>query len=200
MSALPRIYLAYQQLVFPACARKEYLSTYVKATPNDDILDLGCGPGTFLPYLDYKNYLGVDLDPDSILYAQEKYKSRQNTHFIIAPAQSFKLPDVYSETRFDIALSNGLIHHLDDSTAIEMLEKAKKSLTDSGRFVSFDPVFVNNQHWLSRFVTRCDRGRFVRTPNQYKIIASQVFKDVTVSIEKNYLRFPYDLIIMSCKN
>jgi cyclopropane fatty-acyl-phospholipid synthase-like methyltransferase len=100
---------------------------------------------------------------------------------------------------FDIVLAIGIFHHLTDKEAIEMFELADTLLKPDGRFITFDGVYTPGQGFFTRFFLSNDRGKYVRTEDQYRAIAQKYFTDIHVSIRDDLLRLPYTHIIMECK-
>jgi hypothetical protein len=43
-----------------------------------------------------------------------------------------------------------------------------------------------------------DRGRYVRTKEEYLALASQIFKNIKAYLHHGLLRIPYTIIIMEC--
>jgi hypothetical protein len=93
-------------------------------------------------------------------------------------------------------MANGVIHHLSDETASEMLNLACHALSLSGRFVTIDGVYFAGQSWLSSLVASLDRGCFVRTKDAYLALVQPYFKNVEVTIYNGMIRIPYSHVVL----
>jgi SAM-dependent methyltransferase len=99
---------------------------------------------------------------------------------------------------FDRVLAKGVLHHLNDDEAIQLFELARSALKHGGRLITFDGCYVKGQPWLTRLILSKDRGKYVRTKDEYLSLASNLFKDIQVSIHHDLIRIPYTHIIMDC--
>ncbi|HEV2350106.1 MAG TPA: class I SAM-dependent methyltransferase [Terriglobia bacterium] len=104
----------------------------LRREPGVRTLDLGCGPGTFSDLFARGSYVGVDLNPRYIAYAQRKCQGE----FILGDAREVNLP----ERRFDQILVFGLLHHLPDSDARQVLAKVQRLLAPSGRALIIEDI------------------------------------------------------------
>jgi SAM-dependent methyltransferase len=193
--ALPAIYRMFRKVVADEASRRAYIRDYLRSRPGDRMLDIGCGPGDPLEHLPDVAYVGIDLSPRYIEAAQGRFGSRGR--FVCKPVEEMVLEEPAS---FDIVMANGVVHHLDDSSALVLYAQARRALKPTGRFVSFDGAFVEGQSPLARLFLRNDRGKFVRAPETYAALASQVFPDVKVSVRHDLLRIPYTHALLACSN
>ena len=72
----PQIYAGLLRLLARKGTRHVIAEEYIRAQPGDHIVDVGCGPGTMLPYLGAVNYTGFDLNQAYIEWAQKAYRGR----------------------------------------------------------------------------------------------------------------------------
>jgi len=139
------------------------------AGPDARILDIGCGGGDALRYLArFASYHGFDTDDVAISFARQRPESgRPNVHFATA---------LVSSTDFEVirpthVMMNGLLHHLDDESAVELLKMC--AATDSvQRVVTNDTVYLPGE-LLNNIMARLDRGRFVRDIEGYRDLVSR---------------------------
>ncbi len=101
------------------------------------ILELGCGPGTFLSMLkpEYSYALGLDIDENQILYANRKYR-RKNL--------DFKLIDITKdlpEGKFDKVIISEVLEHLPFHASQVMLCKVKEILNEGGEVLITTPNY-----------------------------------------------------------
>jgi SAM-dependent methyltransferase len=175
--------------------RKIYSRDYVRPRTRDRVLDLGCGPGDILDYLPDVDYVGIDLSSEYIEAAQNRFGSRGR--FISKPVEEFVVEEPSS---FDIVMANGVVHHLDDSFALSVYGLARTALKPGGRFVSIDPALVRGQSLVARILVNSDRGRYVRSPEGYTALASQVFRGTKVSVRHDLLRIPFTHTLLECSD
>jgi trans-aconitate methyltransferase len=61
------------------------------------VLDIGCGHGDFKTFLDRRferfRYIGIDLMPEFVALARERYAGRPDTHFFHSDFASAELPE-----------------------------------------------------------------------------------------------------------
>jgi SAM-dependent methyltransferase len=158
-------------------------------------LDIGCGPGDVLEYLPDVDYLGLDLSPKYVESARIRFGSRGR--FLCRSVEEMVIEEPAS---FDIVMANGVVHHLDDASAMRLYRMAHAALKPAGRFVALDPAFAEGQSALARFLVKNDRGEFVRTSEAYASLASRVFPEVKVSVRHDLLRVPYTHAVLECSN
>jgi SAM-dependent methyltransferase len=187
----------YQFTVFPAEKRKLFVEKYVQSEPHAKVLDLGCGPGIYVPFLKFSEYLGVDIDGAAIDVARGKFGKDPTVSFYVGSADEIRHTDVVQRgAPYDIVFAHGLMHHLTDDSAREMLLSASELLKTDGKFIGVDPCFFGAQHPVSQFVTKMDRGRFVRKASNHLALVSEVFGQIKSYRDTSMLIFPFDLMIV----
>ncbi len=189
----PWIYNAFQNMMGARSVRRSFSETYIRSWPGCRLLDIGCGTASILEFLpEGIDYRGYDIDTDYIAAAREKFGKRGQ--FACRLLEEF---EVRTMTPFDIVISIGLLHHLDDDAARNILHLAGIALNPGGRFVSLDPVFAAGQNPLARFIIRQDRGRNVRDGEGYSALARREFHLVTGAVHHRTW-MPYTHWIMEC--
>lgn len=191
--AFPAAYRLFGRVVGGDGSRTSFVRDHLKPRPGDRILDLGCGPGSLLPYLPACDYVGVDLDPSYIAAAKARFPDRGS--FRCEAAETVAEVEAGS---FDLVVASGLLHHLTDEQAVATMGVARRALRPGGRFVSLDGCFVPGQHWFARWMLRRDRGEYVRDLPAYRALADRVFPTVTEAVRHDLLRVPYTLLILDC--
>ena len=169
------------------------VNEYVRPEAGDHVLDIGCGPGSIIPYLPRVEYTGFDVSQKYIEAAQASFGDRAT--FICERVSTYPLTR-YSY--FDVVLAIGVLHHLDDEEASRLFHLAYAALKPGGRLVTLDGCVLENQTRAARFFVSRDRGQHMRTREGYLQIASPVFSNITVSIRHDLLRIPYTLVILEC--
>ena len=171
-----------------------YVAEYVKPRRNDKIIDIGCGPGDMLSHLPDVDYLGLDISPEYIESARQRFGARGR----------FLCGDVGVATiegergQFDLVLATGVLHHLDDTRASTLFGLARMALKPGGRLITYDGCYVSDQSKLARWILSKDRGKFVRTPDEYVRLAAAQFPAIETHVRHDLLRIPYTHLIMYC--
>jgi SAM-dependent methyltransferase len=190
---LPAAYFVLQKALARGDAERVFTERYVRARPDDRVIDVGCGPGRMLDYLGDVRYTGIDLDPGYIESARRRYGSR--SEFICGSAEE-AVTRLSGEA--DIVLGKALLHHLDDSQAQAFLRAAAAILKPAGRLVTIDPVRLPSQRPFARLLVALDRGKNVRTREQYIELVTQSFAKIEGYLHGDFLRVPYDHWVMVC--
>lgn len=173
----PMVYDFVQGLMGAAKFRDLFASDYIRGSDGDRVLDLGCGTAEILSHLPDVEYIGYDISVAYIEAARRRFGNRAVFNSSILNAQQAEeLPS------FDIVLALGVLHHLDDEVAANLVETAHVALKPGGRFVTFDPVFAPGQSLMAKFLISKDRGQNVRTQEEYENLAKCRFDNVKTSI------------------
>lgn len=168
----PQVYVAFQRLVGGAKMREICLEM-LDPKPGERILDVGCGPAYYLSDLPKVEYYGFDTAQRYIEHARARFGDRA-TFF----AEEYTRDHATRLGKFDGILLMGLLHHLDDATAHELLSVAADSLRPGGRVIALDTTVHAGQSWLENKFALGDRGEFVRTPEQFTALGQAHFSNV----------------------
>jgi SAM-dependent methyltransferase len=130
--------------------------------PDAVILDVGCGTGSALRYLDaFESYVGIDTDPIAVGHARSRYESSKASF-----SAQICTPDDVRRVAPTHAVLAGVLHHLSDDEAANLL----KSLRESPRLervLTADIVFLPG-HPLGNLLASIDRGEFCRDERGYR--------------------------------
>jgi SAM-dependent methyltransferase len=190
----PRLYALTQRAFGAVRARRLFVSRFVRPQAGERILDIGCGTGDILDFLPDVDYVGVDLSADYIRAATERYGHRGR--FLVADVIA---ADLSGEDPFDVVLSTGVVHHLDDSRAERLFGMSAALLKDDGRLLSWDGAFVDGQPRVARWLLERDRGEHVRTPDRYVALASASFAEVEPHLVTDFLHVPYTHCVLDAR-
>ncbi len=134
--------------------KSEHMHRYVMSMDfiNDKIvLDIACGEGygSFMVSSRAKNVHGVDIDSDTINYAQSKYK-KSNLNFVIGDITNL----VFEDDTFDVIICFETIEHVVDyeKSLMELKRVLKKDgiliMSTPNKYVYSDSRnFKNNYHF-----------------------------------------------------
>ena len=189
---LPWAYQMWGSVVGSDGYRKTLAKEHIRARPSDRILDVGCGPGSMVPYLPRSEYVGFDANPDYIQQARQRFPE---AHFTCDRVNEYNLPQ---SEYFDIVIALGILHHLEDKEAVQLFRMARRTLKPQGRLITLDGVWVAGQSRFARFLLSRDRGRFVRRAEQYVALASTSFSTVNSTVRHDMLRIPYSHLVLEC--
>jgi SAM-dependent methyltransferase len=166
---------------------------YVHPKPGNRILDIGCGPGNMVPFLPDCRYLGVDMNPKYIERAQARFG--EQAEFSCERVSEHNVQDMGG---FDIVLALGLLHHLDDSEADDLFRLGYAALKPGGRMITMDGCYLPEQSKVERYLLDSDRGRFVRSEEEYLKLAQRRFSRVVPHLKPGLLRIPYTHLFLEC--
>jgi SAM-dependent methyltransferase len=171
-----------------------YLAEYAKPVAGEKVLDIGCGPADILSYLPEVDYTGLDISPEYIAAAKQRFGGRGRFwcgDVGLAPLER-------EQGTFTLMLATGVLHHLDDERASKLYELARLALRPNGRLITYDGCYVPEQSRIARWLLSHDRGKFVRTREAYLGLASVCFPKVEAHLRHNLLRIPYTHLITRC--
>ena len=190
--ALPQAYQLYWTLIGGSARSRILVQDYIRPRPGDRILEIGCGPGTIVPYLPPSEYVGFDANSHYIEKASKRFPKAK---FICETVSQYTLPQ---KSYFDTVLALGIVHHLDDRESVQLFRIAHEALRPGGKLVTLDGVWAGEQSRTERYLLAKDRGRFVRSESEYVKLASEVFSQIKSNIRPRLLRIPYTHIILEC--
>ena len=99
----------------------------------------------------------------------------------------------------DIVIAVSVLHHLDDEEAADCIQFAYKALKRGGRFIFHDPCWIPNQGAFSKHIMSHDRGRNIRTEQQYRQLAAKFFANVDAWVDTKPMRIPYVTVVLECE-
>lgn len=189
----PVVYEVFQTLMGAHAGREYFVSNFIKPFLGMRILDIGCGPASILAYLPDVNYWGFDISEIYIAKARKRFGLQGQ--FSCKQLESHDLPSL---PQFDVVVALGLLHHLDDSAAQNLMQLAYDALRPGGRFVTMDPCLDPSQNFIARFLVRHDRGQNVRNKDEYESLAAETFS--LLRVEAHHRTWiPYTHCFMECQ-
>ncbi len=110
---------------------RKLFGKFLPADKNAEIIDLGCGPGTIVWWLQrsgYKNAQGIDISAEQL----ESGRRLGVTNIEQGDIQEF-LQD--KKGRFDVIFARDIIEHFSKKEVFEILSLCFQSLKDNGRMI-----------------------------------------------------------------
>jgi len=195
-----RLYESFQTHILGGKQARMWLTKNLwKLESGDTVVDIGCGSATVLEYMPSDiAYYGVDISENYIKTAREKFSTRGS--FFLGTARVLIDNSSLRGTKADLVLCNGLLHHLPDDEATEVLELGKQLLKPEGRLVCLEATFLMRQTRLSRRMVSMDRGKYVRSEQEWKNLIAKAFDSYSTHVLTGLIRIPYTHIIIECFN
>jgi SAM-dependent methyltransferase len=103
---------------------------YLPADKNANILDVGCGMGHFLYFLEKegnKNYLGIDVSEENIRFCKDH-------NFNVKQCDVFDFLTQNTKP-FQVIIANDIVEHFTKEEIVRLLELIKKNLSTDGIFI-----------------------------------------------------------------
>lgn len=191
--SIPAIYRAFQRIVASEDAQVRLVRDLIGVKAGDRVLDIGCGPGDLLGRAPPIDYCGIDISQPYIDEAVKRHGP--GVRFLVRSAAS----DLSDLGRFDVAITLGVLHHLDDGEVATALASVRRALNPGGRFVALEPVYTPDQSRIAKWLIDRDRGDHVREREAYFALARRHFDDVGTTIYDNLTRIPYTHVLIECR-
>jgi len=190
----PAIYNLAQRMVGAEKARHILVRDFFPPMHGLRMLDIGCGTAEILHHLpEEMYYFGFDASEQYIAKATSLFGSRACFR-----AELVRQASVDEMPPFDVILAFGLLHHLDNVEASALFQLAYSALKPSGKVITIDPVFTDQQSSFARWIISKDRGQNIRTEKDYLKLVQAPFSQITPTIRNNMLHIPYSHMIIEC--
>lgn len=193
MLDFPNVFNLWQIISGSENAKRKIISEYVRPFKGARILDIGCGTGVALEYIveEVKDieYVGYDINSKYINFAKEKYKLKGR--FYNSRVDKFNGLTNY----FDLVMSLGVLHHLDDDESKILISSAKDSLKTDGCFILGEPVWTDQQGYFEKFLMKRDRGQNIRNEASYLRLLSEYFFRTESIVKNGMLNIPWSISV-----
>jgi 2-polyprenyl-3-methyl-5-hydroxy-6-metoxy-1,4-benzoquinol methylase len=193
----PTLYKVFIKLIEKKGKFSEFVTNVIRPFSGCKILDIGCGTGHIISYLPSTigEYVGFDMNQSYIEDAKKRWKGHENFHFFCEKVSSATITEV---EHYDIVLAIGILHHLTDNEAADLLKISHQVLKPKGVLVTWDNVYIDNQHWFAKWFISKDRGQAVRTVDGYEQLVSPYFSNIRGELVHDTLKVPYTIFNMKC--
>jgi ubiquinone/menaquinone biosynthesis C-methylase UbiE len=157
---------------------------------NKKTLDIGCGTGEHSILFDSKQYNGIDISKKYVYNAKKRHKS----NFFVMDAQNIRFPD----NSFDNILILGILHHVNDEIADNILKEAKRLSKSNTKILIMEDIPVTSKiNIIGKLMHYLDTGRYIRKIGAYEKIISKQF-----NIKKQFkiINGISDYCVFVCRN
>lgn len=158
---------------------KEIISGHLPFSPEDRVLDIGCGVGRWadeiVPKLDGGCYLGIDFSEKMLGIARERFKESTSVEFACGQLQD--LPGLAAGRTFDVILINGVLEYVSDDDMRKCLVDADSLLSDGGFIYLKEPVSTKGRTVFSGYSDRLGMEYFAiyRSMKEYTDVITDLF-------------------------
>lgn len=140
------------------------------ADGTERVLDCGCGTGIYADLFPADKYIGIDISPEYIASARRRCPNHQ-----FQALDATELP--YSDHFFDSAIVSGVLHHLDDPTALQVCAELCRVLKPGGRLLVWEDVPTRHSlNLVGKLVHQLDLGEYIRSSEAYQHLLTQHFE------------------------
>jgi len=192
----PPIYNFWQLITGAEATKRKIIKAYCKPFMKAKILEIGCGTGTILKYIDKKidvDYSGYDINPKYINFARRKYGNRGNFY-----CENVRQSSVRGEN-FDMVLAIAIFHHLDDIESKKAITMAWEKLKINGLLILSEPVWTNQQSSIEKYLMTKDRGQNIRTEEKYIELVKTKFSNISSYIVSDSHYIPWTVNIITAE-
>lgn len=157
----------------------------------NSILDIGCFAGTFLgmiPETVYKNQIGIDILPDQVKYANEKY-GNDFRHFM----SYSDLDDLegLQANFFDCITIIEVLEHLDSKQINDILSFCSQKLIPGGSLIITTPNYISLWPLLEFLLNKISKVKY-KEQHITQFTYGNIEKKISEIYEDIFLKFKLD--------
>lgn len=154
---------------------------FIPSLKKAKILDIGCGAGHFLYYLekkDFTDFLGIDISPQQVSFCKENISHR------VKEADAFEFLQG-KENAYDAVVANDLLEHIPKGETIPFIKLVHTALKDKGIFLVRTPNMGNPFSLYSRYKDFTHEAGFTDR-SLYQVLWTAGFRDIRILPYRNY--------------
>ncbi|MDH4257811.1 MAG: methyltransferase domain-containing protein [Candidatus Aminicenantes bacterium] len=145
------------------------------------ILDVGCGAGHFLYYLEKKgfaDFIGIDISPQQVGFCRENITQRVKEADVFEFLQG-------KENAFDAIVANDLLEHIPKEETVHFIKLVHAALRDKGIFLVRTPNMGNPFSVYPRYKDFTHEAGFTDR-SLYQVFWTAGFRDIRILPYRNY--------------
>lgn len=163
-SNFPRLWLLFQYLVGGTADKRRLAAMYY--TEQKKVLEIGCSVGNvseIFSKFKQAEFTGIDIDDNALNYARKRLGSLPNFKF-----RNIALSDLAKTgEKFDYILFANILHHVDDKTALALLNDARLLLSSGATLIVMEPEKIRDDYNLIfKLFYKLEKGEFRRHKNE----------------------------------
>ncbi len=154
---------------------------FIPSAKGAKILDIGCGTGHFLYYLEKKgcsDFLGIDISPQQVDFC------RKNVSKSVERADALEFL-TEKKNAYDAIVANDLLEHIPKEEIVHFLKLVNAALKDKGVFLMRTPNMGNPFAPYSRYKDFTHETGFTDR-SLYQVFWTAGFRDIRVLPYKQY--------------
>jgi len=149
--------------------------TFIPSQKDIKILDIGCGTGHFLYYLEnkgYKNFLGIDISPQQVNFCRNNVSKH---------VEKFDAFEFLKEKKnvYDVIAANDLVEHIPKGEVLKFLKLVNKALKSEGIFIMRTPNMGNPFSIYSRHKDFTHEAGYT-DKSLYQVLWIAGFRDIQI--------------------
>lgn len=193
-SRFPRLWLLMQKTIGGNACKQKLATEYYNGQGR--VLEIGCSVGNIseafraFPKVDFT---GIDIDEQAINLAKKRFHNESNFNFSVRSLEDLSVQG----EMFDYVIFAGMLHHVDDNTALQLLLDALKCTRVGGMLVIYEPETVRpTDGWFFRFFyAMFEQGAFLRSRCDLQRLVKDAGIDLNVvedrMVSPGIVRRPY---------
>lgn len=155
--------------------------TFIPSQKDIKILDIGCGTGHLLYYLEkrgYKNFLGIDISPQQVNFCKENVSKH------VGKFDAFEFLKDKKNT-YDVVVANDLLEHIPKGKILKFLKLVNEALKSNGIFLMKTPNMGNPFTIYLRYKDFTHEAGFTDM-SLYQVLWTAGFRDIQILPFKRY--------------
>lgn len=186
-----RAYQWLQRTVGQERLLKRFVDEALRLRAGDRVLDVGCGPADVRAAMpDGVHYTGVEP------HAPYREGARRRFGATIE-LRDERVEDLPLDRVFDRVLLMGVLHHVDDHSARQLLRACMARRARGGAVVLLEPCPRPGRGWFEQQLYAIDRGRFVRTHAELTALIVAEAAQARIEVWPQMLRVPYTYAVVT---